>query len=393
MFTETKPNLCDQNLFEKICFGDFEFEDESAMDTWEDYGFIKKDIFNGDLLKVTELISSNDKTFQLLCANGDTIECIIKKERKFFDINNIRFQKVEGLIDWLKTDDAKEWFLTNTIYAFMYVDKFNVMPSLIDAHYDSKKEEFLQEIKNTKKVYTAKVLSKNNGGFLVDIAGVNAFLPGSLAAANKILDFDYYINKEIPVMVEDYIKDGDTFIVSNKKYINHILPEKLSQLNAGDKVIGEITGTIKFGIFLEFSDILTGLLHTSEMCTDTYYKFKNNEFSAGQKIEVYIKEITEQNKIIFTDRNETDVIPTIYDFKDKCENTIQEGEVISIKPNIGSFIKFTLDDTYFTGLLHLKEYREDTNPIIGDKLNLLITKVDCENKKIFLKLTDEIINN
>ena len=70
----------------------------------------------------------------------------------------------------------------------------------------------------------AKLVSSNNGGFVVEIAGmVKAFMPGSMAAANKINNYESLVGTEMEVMVESYDpKFG--FIVSRKKYLRTIVP-------------------------------------------------------------------------------------------------------------------------------------------------------------------------
>ena len=75
-------------------------------------------------------------------------------------------------------------------------------------------------IKN-KTVLELPVEEANKGGFFVEVCGIDAFMPGSLAAPNKIADFQSYIGKEIIVMVEDFLKDMNSFIVSHKKYISY----------------------------------------------------------------------------------------------------------------------------------------------------------------------------
>lgn len=377
-----------KELFDDNYLSDCENIDIDGMSNWESYGFVKKDILNGDTFKINSIVKSDNKTFSLLCDGGNIFECMIKKEKRFFELNGIDFKDCDDLVIWLKTEDANGWFGSNDLNLMVSVDGYRNIPSLLGAHYENKREELLRQVKNSDKIYNAKIIGKNNGGFIVDILGVPAFLPGSLAAANKIIDFDdYSLNKEIPVMVEDYINEGDTFIVSNKKYISHIIDDKKGELVAGDCIEGKVTGTALFGIFIEFADILTGLLHVTEMCPETYGKFKRGFFKAGSDITVYIKEIDKKNKIIFTDK-QNDKLPTIEEFKENFENSILAGEVISINKNFGAFVKFTYNDGYFVGLLHNREYNKyDSNIFnVGDMVEFYIYRVDCEFNKIYLKI-------
>ncbi len=246
-------------------------------------------------------------------------------------------------------------------------------------------QQFFKEIKLNSKHYVAKVLDKNNGGFLVDVDGVPAFLPGSLASANKIVNFDKLIGKEVNVMFEDYLTNLDTFIVSNKKYIQYVLPIKLENLKVGNWYKGKITGTIEFGIFVEFEDIMTGLLHYSEMNDEIIERFKNKGYRAGDTIDFLIKEITKDNKIILSTKEKNSLV-SITEFKEENEGKVIDGTITAIKYNIGSFVEFKYKDTSFTGLLHVKFNTNQDKFKIGDNMPFLIAKVDDKTNKIFLRL-------
>lgn len=375
-------NMNIRDVLDKINFDEYQF-DTTVMDEWYNYGFVKKDVFNGDLFKVNNITECKDGRFNVIGENGVTVPCILKKEKRFFNLNDIVFSDYEQLELWINSDEGKKWFTENDVYVSVSVDTTNILGSLSDAYFDGKRFDFINQ-KDTDKIYYAKIKEKNNGGFLVDIGGIDAFLPGSLAAANIVTNFDELIGKEIPVMFEDYLKEGDTFIVSNKKYIKHILPEKIKELDLNREYSGKITGYAKFGIFLEFNDILTGLLHTSEMIEDTLSKFKNNEFRSGDYITFYIKEISKGDRIILTEKNNIEHV-SIKDFANDCEGTVQNGCISAIK-QVGTFVRFTYKENSFTGMIHKNNINVATEFNIGDNMDFYISKVDCETNKIFLKL-------
>jgi ribosomal protein S1 len=80
--------------------------------------------------------------------------------------------------------------------------------------------DMLSQISNPKEAYIAKIYSRNEGGFFCKINGIECYMPGSLAAANKINNFDEMLGNEVIVMIEDFVKQTNIFIVSHKKYIN-----------------------------------------------------------------------------------------------------------------------------------------------------------------------------
>ena len=81
------------------------------------------------------------------------------------------------------------------------------------------KRELHRSIKDEDCAFKVRVKNVCNGGFMVDLSGIECFLPGSLAAANRIMNFADYVGKQLTVMVEVYDQKRDIFVVSFKKYL------------------------------------------------------------------------------------------------------------------------------------------------------------------------------
>ena len=261
--------------------------------------FVRKDLEKGDVVPIVEIPSldiSGKMMIEIL--GGLSIEVDLAREKRFVQL--FGFNTVEEFYDALNTKEKRELFIEQGLYAYVIESEPTIKISLWQGYLKKQREEFMEEISSPSKAYVCKVISANRGGFFVEVQGVDAFMPGSLAAPNKISDFQSYVGKEIIVMVEDYLKDMNSFIVSHKKYIEHILPKRISELDLTAKFEGTVTGASKYGVFLEFGDIFTGLLHKSKMTKETYHKFKAREFHPGDPMEFYIGEITKDNIIILT---------------------------------------------------------------------------------------------
>lgn len=218
--------------------------------------------------------------------------------------------------------------------------------------------EDLEEFQKTNQWFYIKVNSLVKGGYLCTYkGGVKCFLPGSHAAANVIRDFNDYLNKEIPVMIENYDSANDLFIVSYKKYIKHTLPERIHELNFGQKYTGTLTNKpYDFGMFIEFQNYFTGLLHKTEF---TNYAKETAGFESGKEIDFYIKDIVLKKgepRIILTTSKElinTDKL-TWQALKDRTVN--KEHEYEFNKDNFaltiyiaGTSDSFNLDISYLKG--------------------------------------------
>jgi len=92
--------------------------------------------------------------------------------------------------------------------------------SLAAGYENSLKNELSKSIKDEKSAYTVRIESTCPGGFMVNLSGIKCFLPGSLAAANRIIDFQSFVGKTINVMVETYDERRDIFVVSLSNGMN-----------------------------------------------------------------------------------------------------------------------------------------------------------------------------
>jgi ribosomal protein S1 len=90
-------------------------------------------------------------------------------------------------------------------------------------------------------------------------------------------------------MIENYDSINDLYIISYKKYIKHTLPQKVYDLEFGKKYTGILTNKpYEFGIFIEFQNYYTGLLHKSEFAN---YIEDTSTFKSGDVLDFYIKDI------------------------------------------------------------------------------------------------------
>ena len=183
------------------------------------------------------------------------------------------------------------------------------------------------------------------GGYLAIYKNqVKCFLPGSHAAANVIRDFSEYLHKEIPVMVENYDSVNNLYIVSYKKYIKETLPQKVSDLSFGQKYTGTLTNNpYDFGVFVEFQNYYTGLIHKSDFENDAAFKEFSKGLRSGDQIDFWVKDVVQKKgdyRIILT------VNPESVDPVKKSWQSLKdgiEGQVLDYSYEKGS-MKITLPD-------------------------------------------------
>lgn len=142
--------------------------------------------------------------------------------------------------------------------------------------------------------FNVKLTSLVRGGYRALYKGtVECFVPGSHAAANVLKDFESMIGKTIPVMVDNYDRSSRTYIVSYKKYVKHSMTQRVRDLEFGRKYAGTLTNNpTDYGLFVEFDNYYTGLVNKAEFAD---YESIRKEYRAGDKIDVYVKNVIEKN--------------------------------------------------------------------------------------------------
>ena len=214
-------------------------------------------------------------------------------------------------------------------------------------------------------------------GFNVDIffEGVTlpGFMPNTLAGINKIAVPEKLLGQTMEVMIESYSRDEGTYIVSRRRYLQTLIPQAINELEFGVVYTGIVTGTTPFGVFVEFKDCLTGMIHKTNMQEELAERI--SEIPSGVEIEFFIKEIVKE-KIILTQILRETLWDTI-----KVGQIIQ-GKVRDVK-NFGILVSL---DPETVGLIHNSEVEKSsisrTNP--GDPLKVRILAVDRSARKIFL---------
>ncbi len=225
-----------------------------------------------------------------------------------------------------------------------------------------------------------------NGGYIVRVQGIDCFMPGSLAGINKLSDFSSIVGEEIYVVPVSFSPDRGTIVVSHRKYLQALIPQAINNLkeNIQEPKEGNVTGTAKYGVFVEFDKCLTGMIHNNELNEDTLVRFKNRDIKPGEPINFFVKDIISNNKITLTQKEGTAVNPWI-NISSRYQIPSIVAAKVKTKKDYGIFVNI---EEGVTGLLHVSELPDNKleEYMIGDSLDVQITRIDESSMKVFLKL-------
>jgi ribosomal protein S1 len=248
--------------------------------------------------------------------------------------------------------------------------------------YESRAHETLKSLDKGVPVM-AKVKELNPAGYEMDLyqggVTIKAFMPNTLAGVNKLSDPNSIVGNELEVMIESYsIKEG-TYIVSRRAYLKSLIPEYIAELQNGVAYTGYVTGTTQFGVFVEFNECLTGMIHQANINPE--WKDRLSEIKPGFEIDFYIKEIIK-------DKNNNNKIILTQVLRETLWDTIKNGQVLKgvVKDSKGFGTLVILDDETI-GLIHISEMDKIGKKLTsGQEINVKVLALDRSSRKIFLTL-------
>jgi ribosomal protein S1 len=247
----------------------------------------------------------------------------------------------------------------------------------IAAIYESRAHHNLMSLAEGQSV-TAYIKSLNPAGYDIELShgGVTlpAFMPNTLAGINKLHDPNSIVGKTIEVMIESYSGDEGTYIVSRRRFLQRLIPSAIKELQSGEVYNGHVTGTTPFGVFVEFNECLTGMIHKANV--DPEWQEKLTTIKPGFEIQFYIKEVI-KDKIILTQI----LRETLWD-------NIKNGQVLDgVVRDTKQFGTLINLDSETVGLIHTSEMEKLGKKFTsGQQLKVKVLSVDRMSRKIFLTL-------
>lgn len=158
----------------------------------------------------------------------------------------------------------------------------------------------LEQRNNEGEILNVRIVQANKGGLVAEYNNMQGFIPVSqLSAKNyprvggdrlKIKKkLSELIGSNLPVKIISYDKNAKKIIFSEKAVVDSDLEEKAQKFEIGQKVKGNITGIVDFGLFVDIGE-LEGLVHISQVSWQRINNLKDH-FKVGQEIEAEVVNI------------------------------------------------------------------------------------------------------
>ncbi|MEO6219672.1 MAG: 30S ribosomal protein S1 [Ginsengibacter sp.] len=251
--------------------------------------------------------------------------------------------------------------------------------------------ERIVDMHKTGEIVTGLVTSKTKGGLIVDVFGMETFLPGSQIDVKPVTDYDQFVGKTMEfkvVKINEAIKNA---VVSHKALIESDIEQQraeiIGKLEKGQVLEGTIKNITDFGAFLDLGG-LDGLLYITDISWGRI-NHPGEILKLDQKLNVVVLDFDDDKKRISLGLKQLTPHPW-----DTLPDTIKEGEIVKGKVvNIEDYGAFLEIFPGVEGLVHVSEITWANTPVnakeffkLGDEYESKVVTLSKEDRKMSLSI-------
>ena len=238
-------------------------------------------------------------------------------------------------------------------------------------------------------IVTGFVKARTKGGMIVDVFGIEAFLPGSQIDVKPIRDYDAYVNKTMEFKVVKINQEFKNVVVSHKALIEADIEEQkkeiIGQLEKGQVLEGTVKNITSYGVFVDLGGV-DGLVHITDLSWSRI-NHPNEIVDLDQKLNVVILDFDEDKTRIQLGLKQLKKHPWEALREDLKVGDKVKGKVVVIA-DYGAFVEV---EEGVEGLIHVSEMSWSTHlrsaqdfVNVGDEVEAVILTMDREDRKMSL---------
>jgi small subunit ribosomal protein S1 len=249
----------------------------------------------------------------------------------------------------------------------------------------------INELCKSGEIISGVVKARTKGGMIVDILGLEAFLPGSQIDVKPIKDYDQFVGLEMDFKVVKVNHEFKNVVVSHKALIEADIEiqkkEIIGQLEKGQVLEGVVKNITSYGVFVDLGGV-DGLIHITDISWSRI-NHPSEVVEVDQKIKVVILDFDDEKTRIQLGIKQLEAHPW-----DALSETLSIGDKIKGKvvviADYGAFIEITPG---VEGLIHVSEMSWSTHLSsaqdfvkVGNEIEAVIITLDRESRKMSLGL-------
>jgi small subunit ribosomal protein S1 len=211
----------------------------------------------------------------------------------------------------------------------------------------------IEEVYENQDVIEGHIKRRIKGGMVVDIFGIDAFLPGSQIDVRPVRDFDAYVDRNMEFLVVKLNMSSENVVVSHRALVETDLEDQrqeiLASMEAGQILEGVVKNITDFGVFIDLGGV-DGLLHITDLSWGRV-EHPSEICRLDQRMNVVVLEFDEERKRISLGLKQLQPHPWEEIDKKYPENSKVQGKVVSIA-DYGAFVEL---EKGVEGLVHISE--------------------------------------
>ena len=233
------------------------------------------------------------------------------------------------------------------------------------------------------------VKCRTKGGMIVDVFGIEAFLPGSQIDVKPIRDYDIYVGKTMEFKVVKINQEFKNVVVSHKALIEAELEQQkkdiISKLEKGQVLEGTVKNITSYGVFIDLGGV-DGLIHITDLSWGRV-NHPNEIVQLDQKLNVVILDFDDEKKRIALGLKQLTPHPW-----DALNAELKVGDKVKgkvvVMADYGAFVEIAPG---VEGLIHVSEMSWSQHlrsaqdfMKVGDEVEAVILTLDREERKMSL---------
>ena len=348
-------------------FNDEEYSQEEFMDLAKLYMDSFRDVKEGELIKgkVVRILGDN-----VIVDVGFKSEGTIPRHEFFEGVDLKVGQEIEVVLESVEDQEG------NLVLSKQRADFLRIWEKVLRAH-------------DTGEIIEGKIVKRIKGGMVVDLLGMEAFLPGSQIDIRPIRDFDAFVGQTMDFKVVKVNVPTENVVVSHKVLVEEEISDQrnaiLNSLEKGQILEGVVKAITDFGVFVDLGGV-DGLIHITDLSWGRI-NHPNEVVKLDEVIKVVVTDFDEEKRRISLSLKKLlshpwEKIEDKYNLGNKVS-----GRVVSLT-DYGAFIEI---EKGIEGLIHNSEmswtqHIKHPSQIVamGQIVEAIILSLDKDEKKISL---------
>lgn len=244
----------------------------------------------------------------------------------------------------------------------------------------------LVDMYEAKETVEAKVTGDNSGGLVVNVMGINGFIPASQITTYYVKNFKQFVGETLECKIISIDEKKRRVVLSSRAVKEEQLDEVWDAIVVGEKIKGTVVRMTDFGAFVDLGGV-DGLIHVSDISWDRIGK-PSDVLEVGQELEpLVLKANRERNRISLGLKQLTPKPFEIFAQNNKVGDVVK-GKVVNML-DFGAFVRL---QEGVEGLIHVSQIanRHIEKPSdelsVGDEVEVKIMEIDTERQRIALSI-------